>query len=73
MDFFDNCYLMHHTQGWLLWDTGVANAVVAMPEGLAPSDPRMTRWQRSKTLAAQLDGIGLKPAGIKYVAISEPV
>jgi hypothetical protein len=22
MDFVDNCYLMHHTQGWLLWDTG---------------------------------------------------
>src|SRR4051794_17769898 len=21
MDFVDNCYLIHHAQGWLLWDT----------------------------------------------------
>src|SRR5260370_37382548 len=29
MDFADNCYLIHHTQGWLLWDTGVADAIAA--------------------------------------------
>jgi hypothetical protein len=27
MDFVDNCYLIHHAQGWLLWDTGVADAI----------------------------------------------
>src|SRR5438046_992292 len=27
MDFADNCYLIHHTQGWLLWDTGIADAI----------------------------------------------
>ena len=27
MDFVDNCYLMHHAQGWLLWDTRVADAI----------------------------------------------
>jgi hypothetical protein len=21
MDFADNCYIIHHTQGWLLWDS----------------------------------------------------
>src|ERR1044071_5726990 len=41
MDFVDNCYLMHHTQGWLLWDTGVTDAIAAMPDGQAPADPRM--------------------------------
>jgi N-acyl homoserine lactone hydrolase len=70
MDFVDNCYLIHHPQGWLLWDTGVTDAIAAMPEGLAPSDPRMTHWRRPKTLAAQLEGVGVKPADIKYVAVS---
>ena len=40
MDFVDNCYLIHHTQGWLLWDTGVTDAIAAMPDGQAPADPR---------------------------------
>src|SRR4051795_4305283 len=70
MDFVDNCYLMHHTQGWLLWDTGITDAVAAMPEGLPPSDPRMTHWRRPKTLAAQLEAVGVKPTDIKYVAVS---
>src|SRR5207248_10262656 len=26
MDFVDNCYLIHHTQGWLFWDTGITDA-----------------------------------------------
>ena len=70
MDFVDNCYLVHHAQGWLLWDTGVADAVAAMPDGQAPSDPKATHWRRPKTLASELDGLGVKPADIKYVAVS---
>ncbi len=70
MDFVDNCYLIHHAQGWLLWDTGIPDAVAAMPDGLKPSDPRMTHWRRPKTLAAQLEAIGVKPADIKFVAVS---
>ena len=70
MDFVDNCYLIHHAQGWLLWDTGVADAVAAMPDGQAPSDPKATHWRRPKTLASELDGLGVKPADIKYVAVS---
>src|SRR3954466_14471923 len=73
MDFVDNCYLIHHPQGWLLWDTGVTDAIAAMPEGLAPPDPRMTRWRRPKTLAAQLEAVGVKPDEIKYVAVSMAV
>ena len=37
MDFVDNCYLIKHSQGWLLWDTGVADAIAAMPEGQRPA------------------------------------
>jgi N-acyl homoserine lactone hydrolase len=65
----DNCYLIHHAQGWFLWDTGVADAIAAMPdgqkgEGTAPS------WKRPKTLISQLDQLGVKPSEIKYVAVS---
>src|SRR5580700_9220613 len=70
MEFADNCYLIHHTEGWLLWDTGVADAIAAMPDGQAPADPKATHWRRPKTLACQLDQLGVKPTDIKFVAIS---
>jgi glyoxylase-like metal-dependent hydrolase (beta-lactamase superfamily II) len=61
---------MHHTQGWLLWDTGVTDAIAAMPDGQAPPDPRMTHWRRPKTLASQLELVGVNSTDIKYLAIS---
>jgi glyoxylase-like metal-dependent hydrolase (beta-lactamase superfamily II) len=70
MDFSDNCYLMHHAQGWLPWDTGVTDVIAAMPDGQAPPDPRMTHWRQPKTLASQLEELGVRPAEIKYLAIS---
>jgi N-acyl homoserine lactone hydrolase len=70
MDFVDTCYLIKHAQGWFLWDTGLSDAVAAMPNGLAPSDPRAVYWHRPKTLAAELDQLGVKPADIKAMAIS---
>lgn len=70
MDFVDNCYLLRHAQGWLLWDTGLPDAVAGMPDGLKPSDPRAVLWRRPRTLAAQLAEIGVKPSDIRYVAVS---
>ena len=70
MDFADSCYLIKHRQGWLLWDTGLADAIAAMPDGQRPADPRATHWRRPKTLAAQFEQLGVKPADIKYVAVS---
>ena len=70
MDFVDNCYLIKHAQGWFLWDTGISDAVAAMPNGLAPSDPKAVFWRRPKTLAAQLDHLGVTPADIKAMAVS---
>ena len=70
MEFVDNCYLIKHAQGWFLWDTGIPDAVAAMPNGLAPADPKAVFWRRPKTLAAQLDQLGVKPADIKAMAIS---
>jgi len=68
MDFSINCYLIKHAQGWLLWDTVVADAVAAMPDG-ERTNPRFT-LRRSKTLTSQLDQLGVAPADIKYVAVS---
>jgi N-acyl homoserine lactone hydrolase len=70
MEMSENCYLIHHTQGWLLWDTGIPDSIAAMPNGLAPSDPRAIHWHVTKTLASQLEMLGVKPSDIKYVAIS---
>ena len=70
MDFVDNCYLIKHAQGWFLWDTGIPDAVAAMPNGLAPADPKAVSWKRPKTLAAQLEQLGLKPSDIKAMAVS---
>lgn len=70
MPMAENCYLIHHARDWLLWDTGVTDAIAAMPSGQVPSDPRAIHWYRPKTLAAELDTVGVKPSDIKYLAIS---
>jgi N-acyl homoserine lactone hydrolase len=69
MDVSDNCYLIHHAQGYLLWDTGIDDAVAAMPDG-QPGQNGAPSWRRTKTLVAQLQQIGLKPSDIKFVAVS---
>jgi len=66
----ENCYLIHHAQGWLLWDTGISDAIAAMPNGQAPADPRAIYWHLPKTLASQLEALKVKPADIKYLGIS---
>jgi hypothetical protein len=33
MDFVDNCYLIKHAQGWMLWDTGLADAIATCRRG----------------------------------------
>ena len=70
MPMAENCYLMHHVQGWLLSDTGIADAIAALPNGQAPSDPRAIHWYRPKPLAAELNAVGVKPSDVKYLAIS---
>jgi glyoxylase-like metal-dependent hydrolase (beta-lactamase superfamily II) len=67
LDIRDNCYLIKHVQGWLIWDTGVPDRVAQMPEGLVTP---VSTWKRPKTLAGQLRELGLAPADVKWVAIS---
>ncbi len=64
----DNCYLIHHAQGWFLWDTGLADAIAARPDGV--NGPFGFVMKRAKTLAGQLEELGVKPADIKGIGIS---
>ena len=70
MPFVDNCYLLKHSSGWMMWDTGLADRIAAMPDGQKPADPKATHWYRPKTLASQLEQLGVKPSDIKIVAVS---
>src|SRR6266851_4346261 len=69
IEFSDNCYLIRHAKGLLLWDTGIPDAVAAMPDGMVVANGAITQ-RRAKTLAAQLTEIGVKPTDITYVAVS---
>src|SRR6476469_6572000 len=71
LDVSDNCYLIHHTSGrYLLWDTGITDAVVGKPEGSKPSAPGAPVWQKAKTIVATLAELGVKPDDVTYVAVS---
>jgi len=63
----DNCYLIRHGKDWLLWDTGYNDDIAAMPDGLKRGD---TVAFRKQSLAAELAALHMKPADIRYVAIS---
>src|SRR5438552_4867494 len=70
IEFSDNCYLIRHAKGLLLWDTGIPDAVAAMPDGMVVANGAITQ-RRTKTLAAQLVEIGGKPADIAYAAVAQ--
>jgi len=65
----DNCYLIHHSQGWFLWDTGVSDSIAAMPDGQKGTNGSPD-WKRPKTLISQLEQLGVKPSDIKAMAVS---
>ena len=69
IEFSDNCYLIRHAKGLLLWDTGVPDAVATMPDGMVVANGAIT-YRRAKTLASQLAELGVKPADVTYVALS---
>jgi len=68
-EFSNNCYLIRHARGWMLWDSGYPDAYAARPEGVAaPSGLNVGRLPR--TLASQLADIGLTPSDITHLAFS---
>jgi N-acyl homoserine lactone hydrolase len=64
IDFVDTCYVTEHGNEWIVWDTGLPDAIFSNPS----IDPNA--WRRSNTLAGELDKIGIKPSDVKYLAVS---
>jgi N-acyl homoserine lactone hydrolase len=67
MDFSDNCYLIRHAKGLMMWDSGYSDALAAMPAGL---DTPLSVARLPRTLASQLKEIGVSPAQITHLAFS---
>jgi N-acyl homoserine lactone hydrolase len=68
-DLADNCYLIHHAQGYLLWGTGIPDKFLQIPSGV-PSAGGRPNWVVTETLAKQLEQLDIKPSGVRYVAIA---
>src|SRR5882672_7282971 len=68
-DMVTNCYLIKHAQGWMMWETGVGDTFASIQEGRVGTDGAPT-WRLAKTLAVQLEEIGVKPSDVRYVAVS---
>src|SRR5258708_186120 len=69
IEFSDNCYLIQHDKGLLLWDTGIPDSVAAMPDGMVVANGAIT-YRRARTLVAQLEQLGVKPADVTFLAVS---
>jgi N-acyl homoserine lactone hydrolase len=67
--FSANCYVIQHVNGLMLWDSGINDAVAAMPQGFQRSKVS-PRYTLRKPFRAQLAEIGLEPARIAHVAFS---
>jgi N-acyl homoserine lactone hydrolase len=65
----NNCYLLQHQRGTLLWETGVPDSVARHKGGVTSPNGAIV-WFRDQTLASQLANLGIKPEDITYVAIS---
>src|SRR5688572_29077316 len=65
--FSNNCYLIQHERGTLLWETGLPDSVAAQKDGIDTPNIRMFR---DKTLIEQLASLGVKPDDITFVAMS---
>ncbi|MFY9315875.1 MAG: N-acyl homoserine lactonase family protein [Burkholderiales bacterium] len=67
--FVNHCYLIKHAKGWMLWDSGNADRLAALPNGLTAPNGLITAHMR-KPLVESLKEIGLEPADIRYFAMS---
>jgi glyoxylase-like metal-dependent hydrolase (beta-lactamase superfamily II) len=68
-EFSNNCYLIRHAKGLMLWDTGFSDAVAAMPDGLVALGGAL-HMKMPKTLASQLAEVGVKTTDVTVIAFS---
>jgi glyoxylase-like metal-dependent hydrolase (beta-lactamase superfamily II) len=67
--FANNCYLIRHAKGLMLWDSGNPDRLAALPNGLSNPAGTITAFMR-KPLADSLKEIGVAPAEIQHFAMS---
>ena len=67
--FSDNCYLIRHGRGLMLWDSGISDSVAEKPEGVSVAGGMLV-LKVTRTLQAQLKELGLAPADITHLAFS---
>jgi N-acyl homoserine lactone hydrolase len=67
--FSDNCYLIKHAKGWMMWDTGNPDRLAALPNGLTNPAGIITAYMK-KPLAESLKELGVAPADIQNFAMS---
>jgi len=68
-EFSDNCYLIRHGRHWLLWDSGMSDAIADKPEGVVAGGGILTLYVR-RTLQSQLAELGIAPTDVTHVAFS---
>jgi N-acyl homoserine lactone hydrolase len=68
-EFSDNCYLIQHAKGYMLWDSGLTDSLVQKPEGIAMANGAFVT-KRAKTLVSELKEIGVEPSQVKIIAFS---
>ena len=65
------CFLIQHASGYMMFDTCPNDIIAEMsPPGYASRGAAGIRWEKTKTVAGQLQEIGVDPADVKYVGIS---
>lgn len=67
--FSNNCYLIRHAKGIMLWDSGNADRLAALPNGFTNTAAGITAFMR-KPLVESLKEIGVAPADIGHFAMS---
>ena len=68
MVFSNNAYLIKHGNDWLLWDTGLQDDLIEIPDG--KTVVHNVRGVVTKTVASQLQGLGVSPEEISHIAFS---
>ena len=68
-DLSDNCYLIHHPQGYLLWGTGIPDKFLHIPSGV-PSYGGRPNWVVTKGLAKQLEQLDIEPSAVRYIGLA---
>lgn len=67
--FSANCYLIRHTRGWMMWDSGINDNVATMPKGFQRGK-LSPHYILRKPLRFALSEIGVDQAKIEHVAFS---